>query len=135
MIDEEYLGVTANQLAKIASDLKAENAKLREQIHWLERGDIMHVLTDQEYIDQCERERLMQVSIDALDAENAKLRDICADMLRTMKHTTGPYIQTNHYTLLTEVFRDGKPTNVQVSLTSLEERYEQRLRKVGIEVD
>jgi len=30
MIDEEYLGVTANQLAKIASDLKAENAKLRK---------------------------------------------------------------------------------------------------------
>ena len=76
MIDEEYLGVTANQLAKIASDLKAENSKLREQIHWLERGDIMHVLTDQEYIDQCERERLMQASIDALDAENAKLREL-----------------------------------------------------------
>lgn len=76
MTDKEYIGVTANQLAKIASDLKAENSKLREQIHWLERGDIMHVLTDQEYIDQCERERLMQVSIDALDAENAKLRDL-----------------------------------------------------------
>ena len=30
MIDEEYIGVTANQLAKIASDLKAENAKLRK---------------------------------------------------------------------------------------------------------
>ena len=54
--------------------LEAENAKLREQIHWLKQGDILHVLTDQEYIDQCERERLMQVSIDALDKENAKLR-------------------------------------------------------------
>ena len=30
MIDEEYIGITANQLAKIASDLKAENAKLRK---------------------------------------------------------------------------------------------------------
>ena len=69
-----------------------------------------------------------------LERENAKLYEICADMLRTMKHTTGPYIQTNHHTLLTEVFRDGKPTNVQVSLTSLEERYEQRLREIGIEV-
>ena len=29
MTDKEYIGVTANQLAKIASDLKAENAKLR----------------------------------------------------------------------------------------------------------
>jgi len=56
--------------------LYAENDKLREQIHWLERGDVMHVLTDQEYIDQCERERLMQVSIDALDTENNKLREL-----------------------------------------------------------
>lgn len=56
--------------------LRAENAKLREQIHWLKQGDILHVLTDQEYIDQCERERLMQVSIDALDDENAKLREL-----------------------------------------------------------
>ena len=87
MIDEEYIGVTANQLAKIASDLKAENAKLREQIHWLERGDIMHVLTDQEYIDQCERERLMQVSIDALDAENAKLREL-ADAVKEFVEDT-----------------------------------------------
>ena len=30
MTDTEYIGVTANQLAKIATDLKAENAKLRE---------------------------------------------------------------------------------------------------------
>jgi len=29
-IDARYLGLTANQLAKIATDLKAENAKLRE---------------------------------------------------------------------------------------------------------
>lgn len=56
--------------------LSDENAKLREQIHWLKQGDILHVLTDQEYIDQCERERLMQVSIDALDKENAKLREL-----------------------------------------------------------
>ena len=60
--------------------LKAENAKLREQIHWLKQGDILHVLTDQEYIDQCEREHLMQVSIDALDKENAKLRELIADL-------------------------------------------------------
>lgn len=29
-VDARYLGLTANQLAKIATDLKAENAKLRE---------------------------------------------------------------------------------------------------------
>ena len=64
---------------------ETENAKLvaefREQIHWLKKGDILHVLTDQEYIDQCERERLMQVSIDALDKENAKLRELCTDFM------------------------------------------------------
>lgn len=65
---------------KTIADLKTENAELREQIHWLKQGDILHVLTDQEYIDQCERERLMQVSIDALDKENAKLRELVEDM-------------------------------------------------------
>lgn len=62
--------------------VRAENAKLREQIHWLKQGDILHVLTDQEYIDQCERERLMQVSIDALDKENAKLRELIRELFR-----------------------------------------------------
>jgi len=67
-----------NQMVELMDTLAAENAKLREQIHWLKKGDILHVLTDQEYIDQCERERLMQVSIDALDKENAKLRELAA---------------------------------------------------------
>jgi len=62
--------------------LSDENAKLREQIHWLKQGDILHVLTDQEYIDQCEREHLMQVSIDALDKENAKLRELIRELFR-----------------------------------------------------
>ena len=82
-------------------------------------------------LDMCDR---IDADFDRTKTENAKLRKICADMLRTMKHTTGPYIQTNHHTLLTKVFRDGKPTNVQASLTSLEERYEQLLREIGIEV-
>ena len=73
-----YRGETDECLAyvsgEVADRLQAENDKLREQIHWLKQGDILHVLTDQEYIDQCERERLMQVSIDALDKESAKLR-------------------------------------------------------------
>lgn len=32
----EYLGLTANQLAKAADNLKAENAKLRERVNTLE---------------------------------------------------------------------------------------------------
>lgn len=66
--------------ARHVAELERENAKLREQIHWLKKGDILHVLTDQEYIDQCERERLMQVSIDALDKENAKLRELVMEL-------------------------------------------------------
>lgn len=69
----------ADTIWQLRDDLQqanAENARLREQIYWLKQGDILHVLTDQEYIDQCERERLMQVSIDALDKENAKLREL-----------------------------------------------------------
>lgn len=31
-------------------------------------------------LDQCERERLMQVSIDALDKENAKLRELVQEL-------------------------------------------------------
>ena len=30
-IDAQYLGLTANQLAKIATDLKSENAELRDE--------------------------------------------------------------------------------------------------------
>lgn len=72
--------------ARHVAELERENAKLLEQIHWLKKGDILHVLTDQEYIDQCERERLMQVSIDALDKENAKLRELVADMCKAFMH-------------------------------------------------
>jgi hypothetical protein len=67
-------------LRRQVDSLQAENTKLREQIHWLKKGDILHVLTDQEYIDQCERERLMQVGIDALDKENSRLRELCKDL-------------------------------------------------------
>ena len=69
----------AKALHELLQEARAENAKLREQIFWLKQGDILHVLTDQEYIDQCERERLMQVSIDALDKENAELRGLVRD--------------------------------------------------------
>lgn len=60
--------------------LEAENAKLREQIHWLKKGDILHVLTDQEFAEQQKHEREMQASIKALDDENAKLRELVRDM-------------------------------------------------------
>lgn len=64
--------------------MQAENAKLREQIHWLKKGDILHVLTDQEFAEQQKHEREMQASIKALDDENAKLREL----VRTFYHCT-----------------------------------------------
>ena len=79
--------VAPDEVLELLQPVERENAKLREQIHWLERGDIMHVLTDQEYIDQCERERLMQVSIDALDAENTKLLEL-ADAVKEFVEDT-----------------------------------------------
>ena len=88
--------------------LQTENAKLREEIHWLKQGDILHVLTDQEYIDQCEREHLMQVSIDALDKENAKLRELVRDMCEWA------YVDSS---------------------CDLEDRFADSMRELGIEVD
>lgn len=80
--DFECVYMTKGAALLYLDEIDAENAKLREQIHWLKQGDILHVLTDQEYIDQCERERLMQVSIDALDKENAKLRELIRELFR-----------------------------------------------------
>jgi hypothetical protein len=84
--DFECVYMTKGAALLYLDEIDAENAKLLEQIHWLKQGDILHVLTDQEYIDQCERERLMQVSIDALDKENAKLRELVQDYERCSVH-------------------------------------------------
>lgn len=56
--------------------LKAENAKLKEHVRWLKKGDVLHVLTDQELADQLKHEREMRASITALDDENVKLREL-----------------------------------------------------------
>lgn len=64
----------------IVRELYDENAKLREQIHYLKKGDILHVLTDQELADQQKHEREVQASITALDDENAKMRELVKDM-------------------------------------------------------
>lgn len=100
--------------------LAEENAKLREQIHWLKRGDILHVLTDQEFIDQCERERLMQVSIDALDKENAKLRELVRHMFTCLEHyEQDGSVGCEHCPL------DNDAGNCD---------YERRMRELGVEV-
>lgn len=57
-------------------ELEDENAKLKEHVRWLKKGDVLHVLTDQELADQLKHEREMRASITALDDENAKLRKL-----------------------------------------------------------
>jgi len=65
MTDAKYLGLTTNQLAKIASDLKAENKKLRRELDFYK--------AQVEPVDEDNR-RLRERWKEAL-AENGKLRD------------------------------------------------------------
>lgn len=109
--------------AENARTIMAENAKLREQIHWLKQGDILHVLTDQEYIDQCEREHLMQVSIDALDKDNAKLRELVADMWRFIGAACKKYPR----------LFDPATQGGQMVLPNAIDAFEQRMRELGVE--
>ena len=65
MTDTEFFGLTANQLAKIASSLKAENTKLRRELDFYK--------AQVEPVEE-ERIRFRERWKEAL-AENAKLRD------------------------------------------------------------
>lgn len=56
--------------------LQTENDRLREEVRYLKKGDVLHVLTDQELAEQQKHEREMQASINALDDENVKLREL-----------------------------------------------------------
>ena len=116
-------------------ELEVENAKLREQIHWLKQGDILHVLTDQEYIDQCEREHLMQVSIDALDKENAELRELVRDAWgdgHPDRSCEGCDIRDECHNDVERMRKDGM---LRFSRCLFELRIEDRMRELGIEVD
>ena len=71
---------------------------------------------------------------DRLAAENAKLRELCGDMMWTIRHAHGYFKNDTHEMLMTYVRgRDGKPTHVAHSLTCDEEEYERRMRELGIE--
>lgn len=59
-VDARYLGLTANQLAKIATDLQAENAKLQDELEFANNQCERAIL---ELLDQQEQ----------LKAENATL--------------------------------------------------------------
>lgn len=57
-------------------DQNEEIERLKEQVRWLKKGDVLHVLTDQELADQQRHEREMQASIAALEDENERLREL-----------------------------------------------------------
>lgn len=60
--------------AETVEAIAAENAKLREEVNHLKKGDVLHVLTDQELAERQKHEREMQASVKALDDENVKLK-------------------------------------------------------------
>ena len=83
-VDARYLGLTANQLAKIATDLKAENAELRERTELLVtllRNDCdieasWDGLRKFWYIGLTEGGCLMRDRACKAEAKNAKLREL-----------------------------------------------------------
>lgn len=52
-VDARHLGLTANQLAKIATDLKTENAKLRELVSQMynDMQGVLDMSTDTVWVD------------------------------------------------------------------------------------
>ena len=96
-----------------------ENAKLREQNRYLMKGDLLHVLTDQELAEQQRREREMQASIKALDAENVKLRELVQDVM--------PIVCDGCHERLCKMPKEEHPF-----ITCL---FADRLFELGIEVD
>ena len=78
-IDAKYIGLTTNQLAKIASDLKAENKKLRRELDFY-KAQI-------EPVDEDNR-RLRERWQEAL-AENGKLRKVAKDMYPSYCYANG----------------------------------------------
>lgn len=107
----------ADAIWQLRDDLQranTENAKLREEVHHLKKGDVLHVLTDQELADQQKHEREMQTSIKALDDENAKLRELVRDIYDELNAATQ--------------YDAGGGRGVVYELAN-------RMRELGIEVD
>lgn len=96
-VDARYLGLTANQLALIATDLKAENAKL------LNGAAKMARWYDEE--------------LKAVLDENAKLRELCGFMLRCMLQYHGhcDYCLVNgEHCDITYIESDAKELGIEV---------------------
>ena len=71
MTDAKYLGLTTNQLAKIASSLDAENAKLRDAMYAdAKRHGLQHMDADELRVWATQQSEYIE-----------ELREICVDML------------------------------------------------------
>lgn len=70
MSDAKYLGLTANQLARIASDLDAENARLLEELADVPKCETCEAMLD---CDECLRADVSHKERRRLAADNARL--------------------------------------------------------------
>ena len=119
MSEAKYLGLTANQLAKAASNLEAENAKLRELMYERAHKHAIHHMTEDEL-------RIMAANV--MD-ENAKLREL-VDGLRYCAN------ESHGHGRCSVRFVDGYVTYCPLyDVDSDTARCEALLRELGIEVE
>lgn len=85
-VDEDMLYESLHESWNEIEELKAENTRLRELNRHLTKGNLLHWLTDADAYEQHKREREMQASTAELQAENAKLRELVADMYKAFMH-------------------------------------------------
>ena len=120
MSNAKYLGLTANQLAKVASELEAKNAKLQELL--LDVADVLEEHTKLREL----AERLRSAVSDGADnvrdvfTENAKLRKLLLDVWNDAMQFDGFWDYVND---------DGEIYNEDEL-----PHYYDRMRELGIEV-
>lgn len=104
MSDVKYLGLTANELAVIATNLEHENAKLREE------RDYYKALWEHATVTDCELRRVHAAWKEDRE-KNAKLRELARNLWRVIPaDVTGVVIgaNTDHptYYKFDEAFRE-----------------------------
>ena len=90
MADAEFLGLTTNQLAQIASDLKAENAKLRDAMYTnAGKHALQHMDEDELRIWTAQQSEYIE-----------ELKELCKDMWQDISKTEscGWDVDANHCT-------------------------------------
>lgn len=141
MSEAKYLGLTANQLAKVASNLEAENAKLRDERDRMykanveKNGEILRLLEENARLKQ----ELEAVGTAAylygrtdLAGENAKLRELVKDLNKWLWNgadcTECPFTAKCD---LNAAFESDLHSNICIGWSEIHDR----MRELGIEVD